>query len=71
MAAASSWALTEAESLAWRGAAADACVSVSSGGVSSGGETWTYADTFKREPRNITRQAMRSAGCRGSSGMWP
>ena len=62
-AAASSWALTEAESLAWRGAAADACVSVSSGGVSSGGETWTYADTFKREPRNITRQAMRSAGC--------
>ena len=63
---AATWALSEAETLVWRGAAADACAQlrVDKRGVISGSDPgWTFPEQFRREPRQSVRQAMKVAGC--------
>ena len=63
---ASVWRPTEAETLAWRGAAADACAQLSEmGGAysSTADPGWVYPGPFKKEPRQATRLAMKAAGC--------
>ena len=66
---AAAWALSDAETLAWRGAAADACSQLRSERLSNGVYSstqdpgWTYADQFRRDARFCSRQAMKAAGC--------
>lgn len=55
----------------WRGAASDACAQLRGPGASgvSGVYSsrtdpgWLYPESFRREPRQSTRQAMKAAGC--------
>lgn len=63
------WALSEAETLAWRGAAEEALIR-GRGGAQHGstystrepGE-WMVADQFRRNPLSATRAAFKAAGC--------
>jgi actin-related protein len=61
----STWPLTDAEALAWQGAAHSACVHMGrskQGVFSSNDPEWIHADQHRCEPMSATRKAMRLAG---------
>ena len=66
------WAVSEAETVAWRGAAEEALSGSRNAGVGnvasifSSGSTngdWVLADQFRRNPQYATRAAFKAAGC--------
>jgi hypothetical protein len=64
------WALTEAETLAWRGAAEEALAqargvraSAPHSSASRDAGEWMVADQFRRNPHYATRAAFKAAGC--------
>ena len=60
------WPLTECETSAWRGAAAEACAAlrVDTRGVYSGSADpgWVFPEQVRREARQAARLAMKHAG---------